>query len=112
ALAESESSSHGGVFVFDEIDAGIGGRAARAVGQRLARLADTAQVIVVTHLPQVAACANRQLSVVKEVNGESTISRVIELDETNREAELARMLSGDDTQTALAHARELLRSSK
>ncbi|MGQ4510611.1 DNA repair protein RecN [Dermabacteraceae bacterium P13147] len=112
ALAESESSSHGGVFVFDEIDAGIGGRAARAVGQRLARLADTAQVIVVTHLPQVAACANRQLSVVKEVNGENTISRVIELDETNREAELARMLSGDDTQTALAHARELLRSSK
>jgi DNA repair protein RecN (Recombination protein N) len=96
-------------FVFDEVDAGIGGAAAIEVGRRLARLAETSQVIAVTHLAQVAAFAANHLSVVKESDGSVTASSVQRLDGTAREAEMARLLSGlADSSTALEHARELL----
>jgi DNA repair protein RecN (Recombination protein N) len=96
-------------FVFDEVDAGVGGKAAVEVGRRLARLARTAQVIVVTHLPQVAAFADRQLLVRKESDGSITSSGVTVLDESERRRELARMLSGlEDSELGQLHADELL----
>jgi DNA repair protein RecN (Recombination protein N) len=96
-------------FVFDEVDAGVGGRAALGIGRRLARLARTSQVLVVTHLAQVAAYADRHLTVVKSRDGEVTVSGVTTLDQAGRVRELARMLGGmEDSDTARAHARELL----
>jgi DNA repair protein RecN (Recombination protein N) len=97
-------------FVFDEVDAGIGGAAAIEVGRRLARLAETSQVIAVTHLAQVAAFAGNHLSVVKANDGSVTSSSVSRLEGADREAEMARLLSGlSDSEAALTHARELLR---
>ncbi|WP_314425450.1 DNA repair protein RecN [uncultured Microbacterium sp.] len=96
-------------FVFDEVDAGIGGAAAIEVGRRLARLAESSQVIAVTHLAQVAAFAGNHLSVVKSNDGAVTASSVRRLDGAEREAEMARLLSGlTDSDAALTHARELL----
>ncbi len=96
-------------LVFDEVDAGIGGKAAVEVGRRLARLAEHAQVIAVTHLPQVAAFADHHFVVSKDDDGTVTSSSVLELDERSRVDELARMLAGqEDSATAQAHARELL----
>lgn len=96
-------------FVFDEVDAGIGGAAAIEVGRRLARLAETSQVIAVTHLAQVAAFAGNHLSVVKANDGSVTSSSVTRLEGAAREAEMARLLSGlSDSDAALTHARELL----
>jgi DNA repair protein RecN (Recombination protein N) len=96
-------------FVFDEVDAGIGGAAAIEVGRRLARLAEASQVIAVTHLAQVAAFANNHLSVVKASDGSVTASDVRRLEGPDREAEMARLLSGlSDSEAALTHARELL----
>ncbi|MFC4785212.1 DNA repair protein RecN [Nocardioides sp. MAHUQ-72] len=96
-------------FVFDEVDAGVGGTAAVEVGRRLARLARDAQVLVVTHLPQVAAYADRHVVVAKSNDGTVTSSGLSVLDAGERERELSRMLAGlTDSDTALAHARELL----
>ena len=96
-------------FVFDEVDAGIGGAAAIEVGRRLARLAEKSQVIAVTHLAQVAAFAGNHLSVVKANDGSVTKSSVTRLEGAQREAEMARLLSGlSDSDAALTHARELL----
>ena len=96
-------------FVFDEVDAGVGGASAIEVGRRLARLAATAQVIVVTHLAQVAAFATNHLNVVKDSSGEVTASSVRRLEGDDRVAEMARLLSGlPDSASGLAHARELL----
>ncbi len=96
-------------FVFDEVDAGVGGAAAVEVGRRLAQLARTAQVLVVTHLPQVAAYADRHVLVEKASDGSVTSSGLTTLDDEGRERELSRMLAGlADSDTALAHARELL----
>ncbi|MFK5635969.1 MULTISPECIES: DNA repair protein RecN [unclassified Ornithinimicrobium] len=96
-------------YVFDEVDAGVGGSAALDLGARLARLARTSQVIVVTHLGQVAAYADRHLVVRKSTDGQVTRSGVVVVDGPEREAELARMLGGvADSQAALTHARELL----
>ena len=96
-------------FVFDEVDAGIGGAAAIEVGRRLAQLARTSQVIAVTHLAQVAAFATNHLSVVKSNDGAVTASSVTRLAGEEREAEMARLLSGlADSDAALSHARELL----
>ncbi len=96
-------------FVFDEVDAGVGGRAAVEVGRRLARLARVAQVIVVTHLPQVAAFADRHLMVVKSDDGVVTRSGVVALDGTGRVNELSRMLAGlEGSSLAQGHAGELL----
>jgi DNA repair protein RecN (Recombination protein N) len=102
-------SQHGSTMVFDEVDAGVGGRAAVEIGRRLARLARTHQVIVVTHLPQVAAFADTHLVVDKSDDGDGVSSDVRTLRPEERVVELARMLAGlDDTETGRAHAEELL----
>ncbi|TPX04363.1 DNA repair protein RecN, partial [Schumannella luteola] len=96
-------------FVFDEVDAGVGGAAAIEIGRRLARLAESAQVIVVTHLAQVAAFAGNHLVVEKDRDGRVTASSVRRVDADARAAEMARLLSGlADSESGLAHARELL----
>jgi DNA repair protein RecN (Recombination protein N) len=96
-------------FVFDEVDAGVGGRAAVEIGRRLAQLAQNAQVLVVTHLPQVAAYADRHVVVEKSSDGSVTTSGLTVLGPDERERELSRMFAGmDESDTALAHARELL----
>jgi DNA repair protein RecN (Recombination protein N) len=96
-------------MVFDEVDAGIGGEAALAVGASLARLAADRQVVVVTHLPQVAAHADHQLRVAKASSGSTTSTTVEQLDDAGRVVELSRMLSGSPgSGTARDHAQELL----
>jgi DNA repair protein RecN (Recombination protein N) len=96
-------------LVFDEVDAGVGGRAAVEIGKRLARLARSHQVLVVTHLPQVAAFADRHLVVAKDTGGAITTSGVRVVEETERARELARMLAGlPDSDLGIAHAEELL----
>ncbi|GIF00945.1 DNA repair protein RecN [Paractinoplanes rishiriensis] len=96
-------------LVFDEVDAGVGGTAAVEIGRRLARLARTHQVLVVTHLPQVAAFADRHLVVAKDTGGAITTSGVRIVEETERARELARMLAGlPDSDLGIAHAEELL----
>ncbi|GGF35045.1 DNA repair protein RecN [Subtercola lobariae] len=96
-------------FVFDEVDAGVGGASAIEIGRRLARLAEGSQVIVVTHLAQVAAFATNHLSVVKDSDGAVTESSVQQLRGEARVAEMARLLSGlPDSESGLAHARELI----
>ncbi|MFJ6722100.1 DNA repair protein RecN [Streptomyces sp. NPDC091259] len=100
-------------YLFDEVDAGVGGKAAVEVGRRLAKLARTAQVVVVTHLPQVAAFADRQLLVEKTVDGSVTRSGVTVLEGEDRIRELSRMLAGqEDSETARAHAEELLEAAR
>lgn len=113
ARQQSQTSSIGlPTFVFDEVDAGVGGKAAVEVGRRLAELARHAQVIVITHLPQVAAFADRHLVVRKHVRDGATAitgSDISSVDGGQREGELARMLSGDpDSSAARHHAAELL----
>ncbi|HEX3932791.1 MAG TPA: DNA repair protein RecN [Nocardioides sp.] len=99
-------------FVFDEVDSGVGGKAAVEVGRRLAALAATAQVLVVTHLPQVAAYADRHVVVEKASDGSVTTSGLTVLDAAGRERELSRMFAGmAESETALAHARELLEAA-
>lgn len=106
------ASAEGTTMVFDEVDAGVGGRAAVQIGRRLARLARTHQVIVVTHLPQVAAYADAHL-VVDSGNGRSKASVVRRLDDEGRVAELARMLAGlGESDSGRAHARELLEAAQ
>ncbi|WP_223694836.1 DNA repair protein RecN [Leifsonia poae] len=96
-------------FIFDEIDAGVGGASAIEIGRRLARLAESSQVIVVTHLAQVAAFATNHLTVVKGSDGSVTESSVRRLTGDERIAEMARLLSGlPDSESGLAHARELV----
>jgi DNA repair protein RecN (Recombination protein N) len=98
-------------MVFDEVDAGIGGEAALEVGRRLAVLGQTRQVICVTHLPQVAAFADRHLLVAKSGRGATVHSGVIALDQPQRIRELSRMLAGvADSELARGHAAELLAS--
>jgi len=96
-------------LVFDEIDAGVGGRVAVEIGRRLAKLARHTQVIVVTHLAQVAAFADRHYVVVKSGDGQVSTSGVRQISEVDRAAELARMMAGlETTDSALAHAGELV----
>lgn len=107
------AAAPGHTFVFDEVDAGVGGKAAIAVGRRLAELARTHQVLVVTHLAQVAAHADRHVVVAKATDGSITRAQVREVVGEGRVEELARLLSGhEDSKTALAHARELLEASR
>ena len=95
-------------YIFDEIDAGVGGKAALEVGRRLRALSKKSQVIVVTHLPQVALWADRHLMVTKE-SGAITQSSISVVDGPSREVEIARMLSGlESSEHAQEHARELL----
>ncbi|TWE12484.1 DNA repair protein RecN [Rudaeicoccus suwonensis] len=113
-LALEVVSSSGGVptFVFDEVDAGVGGAAALDIGARLRALAQNAQVIVVTHLAQVAAYADRHLVVHKSSDGHITASGVSAVEDEARLSELARMLGGNDSATAREHARELLQDAQ
>jgi DNA repair protein RecN (Recombination protein N) len=106
ALADADDTP---VMVFDEVDAGIGGETALAVGRKLARLARGRQVLCVTHLAQLAAFADAHFVVSKSVAGASTVTAVVRLDDEDRVAELSRMLSGSGGgAAALSHARELL----
>jgi DNA repair protein RecN (Recombination protein N) len=105
-LAKSELAP---TFIFDEVDAGVGGAAATEVGKRLAMLAKNAQVIVVTHLPQVAAFASRHLRVLKSQTASFTATDVVKLEGEAVVEELARMLSGlSESETGKSHAKELL----
>jgi DNA repair protein RecN (Recombination protein N) len=98
-----------GTYIFDEVDAGVGGKAAIEVGRRLHALSKHAQVIVVTHLPQVAAWADRHFVVAKDSDGQVVQSGVSQLDEQSRVSEIARMLAGlDESVSAQEHAAELL----
>lgn len=100
-------------YVFDEVDAGVGGKAAIEIGRRLAKLAENAQVIVVTHLPQVAAWADTHVTIVKDDDAETVKSGVRELSEDERVIELSRMLAGmEESDSAKAHAAELLDSAR
>ena len=98
-----------GTYIFDEVDAGVGGKAAIEVGRRLAALAQHTQVIVVTHLPQVAAWADSHFVVKKSSDGTVTASDVQALDAASRVEEIARMLAGlEESTSAREHAAELL----
>jgi DNA repair protein RecN (Recombination protein N) len=100
-------------FVFDEIDAGIGGATAAAVGARLRRLAAVAQVVCVTHLAQIAACAGTHYALRKHDAGTATTIEVVALHErADRLAEIARMLSGDAGGISLEHAATLVAASE
>lgn len=100
-------------FIFDEVDAGVGGRAAVELGRRLARLAATSQVIVVTHLPQVASWADAHFVVSKGAGQAGGVETVIsQVSGESRQREIARMLAGSESETSLEHARELLDSSR
>jgi DNA repair protein RecN (Recombination protein N) len=100
-------------FIFDEVDAGVGGAAAIEIGRRLAQLSHSAQVIVVTHLAQVAAFATNHLRVLKDSDGAVTASSVEQLEGEERLTEMARLLSGLETsENALAHARELIDTAR
>jgi len=99
-------------LVFDEVDAGIGGRVAEVVGRKLRAVAARQQVVCVTHLPQIAALADRHLAVRKHVERGRTVTFVVALDEEARVEEIARMLGGETiTSTTREHAREMLKQS-
>lgn len=100
-------------FVFDEVDAGVGGKSAAELGKRLARLAQGAQVIVVTHLAQVASWASAQYVVAKSKDADGQVTTgVTKVTGDDRVREIARMLSGSESAASLKHARELLKSSE
>ena len=104
----AEGREDGRTLVFDEVDSGIGGTVAEAVGRRLARLARRQQILCVTHLPQIASFADRHFSVVKRTDGSRTRAEVSLLDEPGRVAELARMLGSSEEKTARQHAAALV----
>jgi DNA repair protein RecN (Recombination protein N) len=108
ALKVVTQTAEGQCLIFDEIDAGVGGRVAFQIGERLRGLSQTAQVLCVTHLPQVAAFGEHHYRVAKKVKKDRTITVVENLEEDERIQELARMISGSEvTETALQHARQL-----
>lgn len=108
----ANASAGGATLVFDEVDAGIGGHTARAVGARLRELAERRQVICITHLPQIASLGERHFSIVKDTAAEPTRTTVVELAEGEVVSELVRMLGADDADsTARRHARDLRRAA-
>ncbi|MFA7256682.1 MAG: DNA repair protein RecN [Kiritimatiellales bacterium] len=101
------------LLVFDEIDANVGGEIANAVGDKLAQVGETHQVIAITHLPQVAVCGHNHFAVAKNVQDGRTFTQIVQLDGENRTEEVARMLGGKDlTKSTLRHAEELLQNKK
>lgn len=111
AIKVALAGKNDAVMVFDEVDQGVGGAVAAAVGKRLARLSEHAQVFTVTHSPQVAACANSQFRIEKTSSGETTTTSVTPILDSEREEEIARMLAGETiTQEARAAARQLMAS--
>ena len=112
-LSLSDSKSDGSTYIFDEVDSGIGGATAHEVGKRLAKLARTNQVIVVSHLGQVCCYADSQLKVVKTDDGKTVRTTVEQVSEEDRVKEIARLLSGiDDSEAGLEHSRELLATAE
>jgi DNA repair protein RecN (Recombination protein N) len=108
-LAKSASVE---TVIFDEVDAGIGGRTAEVVGEKLASLSQYHQILCITHLPQIAAKGSAHYRVMKRVSGGRTTTLISELDSAERVEELARLLGGKKvTQKVKAHARELLADS-
>ena len=111
AIKVALAGKNDAVMVFDEVDQGVGGAVAAAVGKRLARLSELAQVFTVTHSPQVAACANHQFRIEKSSKGDTTTTSVTSIGDQDREEEIARMLAGETiTQEARAAARQLIGS--
>jgi DNA repair protein RecN (Recombination protein N) len=113
-LALMGVASDGGeaTLVFDEVDAGIGGQTARAVGAQLRALAEGRQVVCITHLPQIAALAARHFSIAKDTSAEPALTTVAELDGGRVVAELVRMLGAEDGDVAARrHAKELLKAA-
>jgi DNA repair protein RecN (Recombination protein N) len=112
ALAIAVTTSQGGgaqTLIFDEVDAGVGGAVAHTVGRLMRQLGRDRQVLAVSHLPQVAACADQHWVVRKQFQDGATRSSVAPVAQTEREAEIARMLGGQvASATTLAHAREML----
>ena len=115
ALAIAVTTSQLGsapTLVFDEVDSGIGGAVAHTVGRLMHKLGADRQVLAVTHLPQVAACANQHLVVAKSTQADGPHSSVTNVEDDARVQEIARMLGGEAvTPTTLAHAREMLRAT-
>ena len=112
AIKVALANETGRVMIFDEVDQGVGGSVAAAVGQRLGQLAQRAQVLVVTHSPQVAASADHQFSISKSTDGDTTHTHVQPVTDEDREEEIARMLAGETiTQEARAAARQLMKAS-
>jgi len=110
--AGDEASEGVATLVFDEVDAGIGGQTARAVGEQLRALAAGRQVVCITHLPQIASLADRHFTIVKDASGETALTTVTELDRGAVVGELVRMLGADETDVAARrHAKELLRAA-
>jgi DNA repair protein RecN (Recombination protein N) len=100
-------------LVFDEVDTGIGGRTAEAVGSLLAKISSQHQIICITHLPQISVFAENHLLVKKEIKGNETFTRIIKLDEEKRRMEIARMLGGKEiTKKTVEHAAEFLRKGQ
>ncbi|MEM9292716.1 MAG: DNA repair protein RecN [Acidobacteriota bacterium] len=110
--ARGEAQSASPTLVFDEVDTGVGGAQAAAIGRKLQRLAGGGQILAVTHLPQVASCGDQQFRVGKKVREGRTYAEVEPLDRGARVHEIARMMAGDQvTETSLEHAEELVRTS-
>ena len=101
-----------GTYIFDEIDAGIGGKTARVVAEKFADIAKTTQLIAVSHLAQIAAFADRQFLIEKKEEGGRTYSRIRALEEKERTEELVRLLGGDKGSSAVLHANELLNNAR
>ncbi len=111
-MSVASASALGATLVFDEVDAGIGGQTARAVGARLQALAGERQVLCITHLPQIASLGERHFAIVKDTGAETTRTSVVELAESEVVSELVRMLGADEQDTgARRHARELRRAA-
>ncbi len=111
-MSAASNAAPGTTLVFDEVDAGIGGRTANSVGARLRELGDRGQVICITHLPQIASLGSRHFSIVKDTSAEPTRAAVVELEESEVVSELVRMLGADsDDVAARRHARDLRRAA-
>jgi DNA repair protein RecN (Recombination protein N) len=109
ALSGIGPAGNAETLVFDEIDAGVGGKVARRVGERLQRLGEGRQVVCITHLPQVASLASTHFRVEKSATGEASVARVEAVSGDEQVAEIVRMLGAErDDEAALGHARELL----
>jgi DNA repair protein RecN (Recombination protein N) len=111
-MSVAGSSADGATLVFDEVDAGIGGHTARAVGARLQELGEHRQVLCITHLPQIASLGARHFSIVKDTTADPTLTTVVQLGEREVVSELVRMLGADsDDTTARRHASDLRRAA-
>jgi DNA repair protein RecN (Recombination protein N) len=112
ALMSVAAEAGPGTLVFDEVDAGIGGQTARAVGEALRALARGRQVLCITHLPQIASLAERHFTIVKDTGGDTARTTVAQLDRPAVVGELVRMLGADgEDRAARRHAQELLRAA-